>query len=389
LKRITPESKRLGTGLLMSLAMCALIMASGQGPDDDARERRLRSLRDQIERLEGEMFLLEGEAQGVIGELERVGAELRLREAQVREVSARIDETESAIGDREDRLASLQEEQDRRSRYLTFRVREMYMHGPALTLRRVVAEEGDVHALFASLRYAAYLGERDARTLREYRRDAGRLETERGELVSERDRLARVRGEATAARANLRRTRASRTELLDVLERDREKRAIALEELEEASGTLGGLVDRLGAEDGEPLLDMQKFRGLLDWPAPGPVTSRFGRVVHPRFKTVVPHPGLDIDAGEGTDFLTVFQGRVAYASWLRGYGLTAIVDHGGGLMSVYAHASILHVEEGDEVLRGQPLGRVGDTGSLTGPFLYFELRRQGEPVDPEKWLRPR
>jgi septal ring factor EnvC (AmiA/AmiB activator) len=136
-------------------------------------------------------------------------------------------------------------------------------------------------------------------------------------------------------------------------------------------------------------LDVRKFRGLLDWPAEGPVSAEFGTVVHPRFRTEVPHPGWDIDAPEGRPFRTVFDGRVAFAAPLAGYGLTVVVDHGNGMVSVYAHGGVLLVEAGQDVLRGQDLGRVGDSGSLRGPYLYFELREDGRPVDPSSWLRRR
>ncbi len=111
--------------------------------------------------------------------------------------------------------------------------------------------------------------------------------------------------------------------------------------------------------------------------------------MHPRFRTVVPHPGLDIAAPEGSDIRAVFDGTVLYAAWLHGYGLTVLVDHGHGVVSVYAHASVLLVEQGETVVRGQVLGKVGDTGSLEGPLLYFELRVEGRPVDPVAWLRPK
>ena len=135
------------------------------------------------------------------------------------------------------------------------------------------------------------------------------------------------------------------------------------------------------------MLDIRKFQGLLDWPAAGSVRAGFGTVVHPRFKTEVPHPGWDIDAREGAPIRAVFDGAVIYAAWLHGYGLTAILDHGEGLLSVYAHAAVLIVEEGERVHRGQSLGRVGETGSLRGPYLYFELRQDGRPIDPATWLR--
>lgn len=379
---------RATTWIVVAILAAAGLAETGRPADPD-RERRLGSIRTQIGRLERELASLEGKARGVIGELERMGAELRLREAQLAEVSVRLREVSGAIDDRERNLAALKVAQEDRRRYLSFRVREMYKQGPALTVRRVVAGDEDVRSFLAGLRYAEYLGERDTRLLEEFRVDADRLQVERGKLVGEKDALTAVRREASAARGNLRRSRADRERMLDTLQKDQDRRRVALQELEEASAELTGLVDRLADETDAPRLAMEKFRGLLDWPAAGRVRNGFGEVVHPRFKTVVPHPGLDIEAPEGADFHTVFDGRVVYASWLRGYGLTVIVDHGGGLMSVYAHASVLLVEEQEDVLRGQRLGKVGETGSLRGPYLYFELRRQREPVDPAGWLRKR
>ncbi len=134
---------------------------------------------------------------------------------------------------------------------------------------------------------------------------------------------------------------------------------------------------------------MTKFQGLLDWPADGELRSGFGSVIHPRFKTKVPHPGIDIRAASGNPIRSVFDGEVVFSGWIRGYGLTTIVDHGQGLHSVYAHAAVTWVEPGERVRRGQRLGIVGETGSFSGPSLYFELRLNGRAVDPEDWLRPR
>ena len=85
--------------------------------------------------------------------------------------------------------------------------------------------------------------------------------------------------------------------------------------------------------------------------------------------------------------VAVFDGTVVFSDWMRGYGLTAIVDHGDGVLTIYAHASVLLVQSGDRVVRGEVLGKVGDTGSLRGSFLYFEMRIDGKPTDPTPWLR--
>src|SRR5262249_46882198 len=216
-----------------------------------------------------------------------------------------------------------------------------------------------------------------------------RLTAERAALVRETAALTSLRGEVGRGAEELQASRRSRADLLGRLRDDREQHDRALGELESAAAELGRLVDTLGSSGSPPARDVWMFRGLLDWPADGAVTSGFGNAIHPRFKTVVPHPGLDIDAPEGSPFRSVFDGKIAFAAPLHGYGLTAIVDHGGGVLSVYAHAGVLVVSVGDSVTRGQELGRVGDSGSLRGPYLYFELREGGKPVDPTAWLRRR
>ena len=99
--------------------------------------------------------------------------------------------------------------------------------------------------------------------------------------------------------------------------------------------------------------------------------------------------GIDIGVPEGTSIVAVYAGQVLYTGWFRGYGNLIIVDHGGEYYTLYAHAAEIRVKEGDEVKQGQPIATVGDTGSLQGPLLYFEVRHAGRPQDPAQWLSPR
>jgi septal ring factor EnvC (AmiA/AmiB activator) len=131
------------------------------------------------------------------------------------------------------------------------------------------------------------------------------------------------------------------------------------------------------------------LRGRLAWPADGRVVAEYGAQVHPRFGTKTFRNGIDIDVAEGTSITAVASGQVLYTGWFRGYGNLIIVDHGGEYYTLYAHASNIRVAEGDEIKQGQAIGTVGDTGSLQGPRLYFEVRHGGRPQDPAQWLRPR
>jgi septal ring factor EnvC (AmiA/AmiB activator) len=133
-------------------------------------------------------------------------------------------------------------------------------------------------------------------------------------------------------------------------------------------------------------LPMRMFEGEIGWPVEGKLGARFGRELHPRFKTVTIRNGIEIQAPAGTSVSAVYEGNVVYASWFQGYGKLLIVQHPGSVHSLYGYLSEFNVEVGDRVVRGDPVAFVGDTGSLEGPRLYFEIRADGRPEDPEKWL---
>ncbi|GAB6159051.1 M23 family metallopeptidase [Desulfotomaculum varum] len=117
------------------------------------------------------------------------------------------------------------------------------------------------------------------------------------------------------------------------------------------------------------------------WPVAGEITSPFG------IRGDRPHEGLDIGAGEGAAIIAPERGRVVWAGPRGTYGLTVILDHGGGIRSLYAHCSKLLVQEGQTVERHQPIAEVGSTGRSSGPHLHMEILRQGIPLDPLMFLK--
>jgi len=131
------------------------------------------------------------------------------------------------------------------------------------------------------------------------------------------------------------------------------------------------------------------MKGLLPWPAEGEVTLQFGRIRNPNSPTYTRHFGVDIASMAGSKVRAVHDAVVAYCDWFQGYGKLVILDHGDGFKSLYAHCSEILVQKGDSVRASQTVALVGETGSLRGPFLYFEIRENGQPVDPAVWLQRR
>jgi septal ring factor EnvC (AmiA/AmiB activator) len=157
-----------------------------------------------------------------------------------------------------------------------------------------------------------------------------------------------------------------------------------MRELEQADAELTRMLEDL--QDGTGATGFRALRGKLPFPTRGSVEVGFGKVVNPRFNTVTVQKGLDIRAAAGSPVRAVATGTVVFAGWLRGYGNLLILDHGGGYHTLMAHLATVTPTVGVEIQAGAEVGTVGDTGSLKGAYLYFEIRKGGRAVDPAPWL---
>ncbi|HET8789604.1 MAG TPA: peptidoglycan DD-metalloendopeptidase family protein, partial [Modicisalibacter sp.] len=136
-------------------------------------------------------------------------------------------------------------------------------------------------------------------------------------------------------------------------------------------------------EQPPPSTDIAKTQGELPWPVQGEVVSGFGS------GEGINRNGLVIAAEEGTAVHAIHPGRVVFANWMRGFGNLLIVDHGDDIMSLYAHVQQFNVAVGEPVERDDVIAAVGMTGGRSSPALYFEVRRDGDPIDPRQWIGQR
>lgn len=165
----------------------------------------------------------------------------------------------------------------------------------------------------------------------------------------------------------------------------------SIQDLLETQTKISGIIDDLNVKRKaiipEETANFEKLKGKLIWPVEGKILQPFGRVVDNRYSTSVLNAGIDIGASRGAGIAAAAGGEIAHISWLRGYGSFIIIDHGGGFYTLYAHLDEINVEVGQSVMMGDKIGTVGESGSLLGPRLHFELRKGKDQLDPEAWLR--
>jgi septal ring factor EnvC (AmiA/AmiB activator) len=218
------------------------------------------------------------------------------------------------------------------------------------------------------------------------------VEQSRTILIENKAQLRGLRREKQQETDLLTASRKKRNTQLRQIRSERSGLAQAMQELGDAARRLEALIDELvesgAASYGGDGRHIKRAKGRLPWPVRGRVTEGFGyRELGPK-RAKVPHNGLTIEARVGTEVTAVADGAVSYTGRLRGYGRIVIIDHGGGYFTLYGHLDEVNCFKGQIVLQGDPVGTVGESGSLSGPQLYFELREQRVQVDPIPWLGP-
>jgi len=211
-------------------------------------------------------------------------------------------------------------------------------------------------------------------------------------LVERKQELHRLGNEKARETKLLASSKDKRNTQLRQIRSERTQLAAAMQEMAEAAQRLESIINEIvesgAASYGGDGRHVKRAKGRLPWPVRGKVLEGFGfRELGPK-RAKVPHNGLTIDAKQGTEIKAVADGAVSYTGRLRGYGEIVILDHGGGYFTLYGHLDEVLCFKGQIVLQGDPVGTVGDSGSLEGPQLYFELRENRVQVDPIPWLAP-
>ncbi len=233
----------------------------------------------------------------------------------------------------------------------------------------------------------------------------GRMEKNREALAAVEQRLEQQKAEKAMLAKELKQREAEMVEEKErraaLLTQIRSKKSLemaAIDSLKASAGKLDAVIAALkealaketaaarAAAESTRCRHFGRLKGLLPMPVNGKVVTAFGPYRNPKFNVVNFRSGIDIQADRGEPVHAVCAGRVLYADWLKGYGNMLIIDHGDHYYSVYAHVEETFKTKGALVENGEVIATVGDTGSMAGPRLYFELRHHGKPMDPVDWL---
>lgn len=382
-----PRPRRWPGLLLVLLWLGPAPLTDAQTEEEQARAE-LEQLQRKIEQVDRELGSARSEHSGLQQQLREIEVALGELQRAISANLAAITAAETELDQLEERQRTQQQARDSQQARIATELRAAWQMGQQGQLKVLLNQENP-HTVARAMAYYRYFFEARNALVAQYRATleelaqiqqqiqvtVNTLETERAELDQRREQVLTSQQQRQAVLASLASTIQSKDDELQRLQQDRAELEQLLEAIEQA------VVDLQLPEDYRPFASA---RGSLAWPVEGKPDNRFGAA---RGAGGMRWQGINITASEGSTVRAIHHGRVVYADWLRGSGLLLILDHGEGYMSLYAHNQSLLREVGEWVAPGTPLGTVGSSGGLDESALYFEIRKQGKPLDPAAWCR--
>ena len=324
-----------------------------------------------------------------LSELEQLSKILSKKQKELQDYDRRLSKTRSNIRQLENDILLINEKLDASSKMLKERLRRLYkqQHG---SIADMLVSAKDNQDLIKKIKYITFIAEHDSNLMKTYSYELKGLNDKiksmdllRKELEVNKYNIQKKTDELQAEREN-------KDKLLAAIKSERGSYEKMIKELEDSSEKIREMINKLDEEDvSEPVKGegFGRLKGRLPWPVYGKILLPFGKQKDPQFNLTTYRKGIEISADPGSAVLAVSDGRVVFADWFKGYGMLTIVNHGSGYHTLYANLSEIFHKSGDIIKVRQSIGRVGESGVLNVPSLYFEIRYKGKPIDPIQWLK--
>jgi len=343
-------------------------------------QEKLEQVQQQMQQTESQLKNVQQQKNNLLKELERLNNQLNEAENQLGKVERDIDATRKELERVTQELEEAQKDLERRDDLYKHRLRTMYKnsgYGYLEVLLNAESFSDFISRFYLVSKVAAY----DISILEELKEFRDLVQAKQDEVKEKETRMLALKNDLLKKRQEIQTVTASRNSTLSRVRGQEQELDKMLAELEKTSKEITQTILSLSSGG-------QFIGGKFVWPAPGytRITSDFGWRVHPIYKTRKYHSGIDLGVPWGKKIVAAGAGEVIYADTYGGYGKTVMIDHGGGIVTLYAHNSSLSVKVGSVVSAGTQVALSGSTGLSTGPHLHFEVRKNGEPVNPKPWL---
>lgn len=367
-------------------------------------------LDDQVQDLQGQIdsSRLEQEnwqqvIEDVSAKLKQIQADLDAANVRLQSIQTKQAEINAQIAQTQNEIVKMEAYLKTRQDVLNRRVRAIYMHGQ-LNYLEVILGANSFSDFANRVELLKRVIRSDYNLILEIQKQKAAIEAKKAQLEEDKRQLDALAAEAEKTRQEIAKKKAEQQKVLDAAKSNKAAAAQMEQDLNAQLASVRNLIQqRLAAAEAARQAAQQQAAsddeggggsddnyvqgtGAMGWPCSGPITSPFGYRTHPIFGTTIFHAGIDIGVDYGTPIHAADSGVVVYSGWISGYGNAVIIDHGGGISTLYGHNQSLAVSEGQSVSKGSVIAYAGSTGNSTGPHCHFEVDVNGSPVNPMEYL---
>lgn len=363
--------------LILSLNIVTAYASSLDKLKDEQKEldRQIKNTKNQINEIESRTKDVTKQIEDLDKKMNQATIDLENVEKELKNIEEQIIVTTEELAEAE---RNLEERQDTFNK----RIRVMYMNGSAGYFELLLSSD-NIKDFLSRHEIAESIAEHDRELIKFMKETRDTIDAKKVELEAQRASVEVTKSKIEARKRDLEQATREKQDLMGRLALDKKALEKEIDKLNDYAKEIEAKIVKLQRNSGP------YSGGKMEWPAPGynTITSKFGYRIHPILKVKKLHTGLDIRVPTGGNIVAAAAGTVIYSGSLGGYGNTIMIDHGGGIVTLYAHNSRLVAKEGEIVKRGDIISKAGSTGMSTGPHLHFEVRKNGVYQDPLTWLK--
>ena len=374
--------RRLITIILILIITCSLCICA-HAQDLTELQEQSSQLTQAIDESNNRLQAVQDELSTNMQELQELDSQIAQSQNELNNINTDINDLMKQITENEEKLNKTQAEFDKIQDLLDARIIKMYETPKFEFLQVILASKNATE--FLSTYYAMKeLAEYDKELLDTVRKQKEEIETTKKILAEKKRQVVASKQKQQKKAQVLANTKTMRQYYISKLSTEEQELQAKIDDYNNQVETIEAEIKLMALNS----VSADYIGGALTWPIPGynTITSEFGMRVHPITGAYKLHTGTDIGAPMGADFVAMGKGVVTKASMTPAYGNMVIIDHGGGVQTLYAHGSEILVQVGQEVEAGTPVLKVGSTGYSTGPHAHFEIRINGQPVNPMDYL---
>ena len=350
-------------------------------------QKELQVLRKKIVLQEKTISMVGAKESTVLKHLKKIETQLILKERELTIYQLNYKVNQKKILSLVQRYKKAEQKLKFQNEVLGLRLRSMYKKGPLYPLK-IIFSSNNVTDLLRQIKYMNLIARQDSELLYEYKNKLEHIKEDKRALFAVRVKIINLKEKSILKKKEIERAKKIKSMFLEEVKKKKSLNVKTRKELVAASNNLNKLIKKLLVKlDSGEGLEISDKKGRLKLPLNGQILNKFGRKRVKEYDSYIVYNGINVKAKKGSFVKAVFDGKILYAGELEGYGNIVIVGHGNKYHTLYGHLDDINVSVDNIVKTGEIIGLSGDSGSLEGEVLYFELRKNGKPIQPLPWFR--